>query len=221
MEITHTTADIKPKRLFIFGNDQRTSIVEDVYHMCCMWDGPKLVTTPGSDFAALCSLMFEAVSGASDEGLAGAINRYARSAERKQWDKEGEDDDPDDNFHTEKNEMYASSHAIELCKQVLQKPGLTDKAIGLLSLRLQHEQRKHEEARTRYGPRQVYVGQMNREQWDGMLIEAVNRLKPEQIADLDEMIMKGKSLSACDIERGQRIRADRKRVDANSEPERN
>src|SRR4051812_44096355 len=65
-------------------------------------DGPKLVTTPGSDFSTLCSLLFEAVSGNADEGLAGAINRYARSEDRKRWDREGEEEqDPEDNFLVE------------------------------------------------------------------------------------------------------------------------
>ena len=146
MDITHATADIKPKRLFLFGNDQRTSVVEDVYHMCSMYNGPKLVTTPGSDFATLCSLVFELVSGKADEGLAGAINRYARSPERKQWDKDGEDDDPDDNFQNEKHQMYASSHATELCKQILQMPELSEKAAALLSLRIKHEERQYQEA---------------------------------------------------------------------------
>jgi hypothetical protein len=86
--------------------------------MCRMWDGPKLVTTPGSDFAALCSLLFEAVSGRSDEGLAGAINRYARSEDRKQWDREGEDEDErdNDNFLSEKNTMRSSEQEVELVR---------------------------------------------------------------------------------------------------------
>src|SRR4051812_357080 len=89
-------------------NDQRTDLVENVYHMCTMWDGPKLVTTP------LCSLMFEAATGNSDEGLAGAINRYARSNDRRQWDLEGENENYDDNFWIEKNQMVQSSKVIEL-----------------------------------------------------------------------------------------------------------
>src|SRR6185436_17873917 len=101
------------------------------YRMSTQWNGPKLVTTPGSDFAALCSLLFEAASGKSDEGLAGAINRYARSEARRQWDRSGEEDDPDDNFQTEKAEMAAALHAIELCKKILQKPGLSEKALEL------------------------------------------------------------------------------------------
>jgi hypothetical protein len=118
LEIVNATADIQPKRLFVYGNDQRTTVVEWAYHMCRMWDGPKLVTTPGSDFAALCSLLFEAVSGRSDEGLAGAINRYARSEDRKQWDREGEDEDErdNDNFLSEKNTMRSSEQEVELVR---------------------------------------------------------------------------------------------------------
>jgi hypothetical protein len=222
LEIVHEIADIKPKRLFVFGNDQRTNVVEWAYHMCSMWDGPKLVTTPGSDFSALCSLLFEAVSGNSDEGLAGAINRYARGDDRKQWDLEGESDDPDDNFQSERNQMVCSSHEIDLCKRILQKSNFSGMALLLLNKRIKLEEQQHEEARTKYGPRQVYISQMNQEQWEGMLLEVVNRLKPEQVDHLDDMIMKGKSLAACDIEHGQSVRAARARgVDVKSENEGN
>jgi hypothetical protein len=222
LEIMHEIADIKPKRLFVFGNDQRTNVVEGAYHMCSMWDGPKLVTTPGSDFATLCSLLFEAVSGNSDEGLAGAINRYARSDDRKQWDLEGENDDPDDNFQMEKNQMVSSSHEIELCKRILQKSDFSGMALLLLNKRIKYEEQRHEEARTKYGPQQVYISQMNQEQWEGMLLEVVNRLKPEQIDDLDDMITRGKSLAASDIEHGQSVRAARTGgVDVKSENEGN
>jgi hypothetical protein len=218
LDIVHEIADIKPKRLFVFGNDQRRDLVESAYHMCSMWDGPKLVTTPGSDFAALCSLLFEAVSGNSDEGLAGAINRYARSADRKQWDLEGENDDPGDNFLNEKNRMIYSSNEIELCKRILQRPGLSEMALFLLNARIKHEEREREKARITYGPRQVYVSQMNQEQRQDMLLEAVSRLKPEQVDDLDDLITRGESWAARDIKHGKRVRAAREGgVDAKSE----
>jgi hypothetical protein len=218
LEIVHEIADIRPRRLFVFGNDQRTDLVASVYHMCSMWDGPKLVTTPGSDFATLCSLIFEAVSGNSDEGLAGAINRYARGDDRKRWDREGENNDPDDNFQEEKSQMIYSSNEIEVCKRILRRPGLSEMALLLLTKRIKHEEQQYEEARTKYGPRQVYVSQMNQEQWEGMLLEALNRLKPEQIERLDDLIMRGKSLAARDIEHGQEVRAASvKGIDVKSE----
>lgn len=222
LDIQHEVADIKPKNLFLFGNDQRTDLVENVYHMCTMWGGPKLVTTPGSDFSALSSLMFEAASGRSDEGLAGAINRYARSEDRKQWDLESEDDDPNDNFQNERNQMRASSNTIALCKRILENPGLTDMALLLLNTRIRHEGKQYEEAQTKYGPRQVYISQMNEEQWEGMLMDAVSRLKPEQIDRLDDMIINGKSMAIHDVEHGQKIRDTRaNRIDVKSEKEEN
>jgi hypothetical protein len=50
------------------------------------YDGPPLVTTPGSKFSSLCGLLYEIVSGSPDESLSGAINRYARSKDRKKVD---------------------------------------------------------------------------------------------------------------------------------------
>lgn len=212
LEIVKATADIRPKRLFISGNDKRTTVVEWAYHMCSMWSGPKLVTTPGSDFAALCSLLFEAVSGRSDEGLAGAINRYARSEDRKQWDQEGDDQEEmeDDNFLAEKRTMLTSQREIDLCKILLKTSHLSDVARLLLIERMVHEQQAYEVAETRYGPRQVYLSQMNEEQREKMLSDAVSLMKPEQILKLDDQFASGKSLRGLDIELGQQRRSSSK-----------
>jgi hypothetical protein len=210
LEIINVTADIKPKRLFVFGNDQRGSVVERAYHISTMWGGPKLVTTPGSDFAAFCSLLFEAVSGRSDEGLAGAINRYARSDDRKQWDREGDEEvNENDNFLSEKNRMTWSEQEIALCKSVLKQADLSDMAKVLLFMRIEHEKRAYEEARTKYGPRQVYLDQMNEDQVLNMLSDAVKKFKPEQLIELDDMMSKGKSSAAKDIQFGQEKREAR------------
>ncbi len=174
LEIVRATADRNPKRLFLFGNDKRKSVVECAYRMCTMWNGPKLVTTPGSDFAALCSLLFEAVSGRSDEGLAGAINRYVRSDDRRQWDRDGEEDPgEDDNFLIQKNDMAFSAQQIELCKNLLQNANLSEMARDLLGKRIDSERQKYEEARTKYGPHQVYISQMTEDQWNNMLFGGV------------------------------------------------
>jgi hypothetical protein len=88
----------------------------------------------------------------------------------------------------------------------------------LLNARIKHEEKEYEEARTTYGPRQVYVSEMNQEQWHGMLLEVINRLKPEQIDELDDLIIRGKSLATRDIEHGQKVRAKREaKVDTKSE----
>ncbi|WP_139267653.1 MULTISPECIES: hypothetical protein [unclassified Beijerinckia] len=222
LDIQHEVADIEPEKLLLFGNDQRRDLVENVYRMCWAWDGPKLVTTPGSDFSALCSLMFEAVSGRSDEGLAGAINRYARSESRKQKDHFEENYDPDDNFQDVKEQMQLSVNTIALCKGILQKPSLSDIALQLLNARIKHEEKSYEEAQAKYGPRQVHIDQMTEEQWNGMLMEAISRWKPEQIDSLFDMIRNGKSTATLDIEHGQTVRAARANgIDIKSEKEEN
>ena len=200
LDVVNATADIRPGRLFVYGNDERTTVVEWAYHMCTMWNGPKLVTTPGSDFATLCSFLFEAVSGISEESLAGAINRYSRSENRKRWDHEEEDEN--DNFMSVKHAMLRSAEEIQFCEILLRQPVLSDMARTLLHLRIKHEARAFEVAERTYGPRQVYVSQMNGDQWDNMLMDAVSRLTPEKFMMLDEQLSSGKSPAARDVELG-------------------
>jgi hypothetical protein len=91
--------------------------------MSADWSGSELVTTPGSQFATLCSLLFEAVSGNADESFSGAINRYARSDDRRLWDIEGEEiEDEDDNFLIEKQNMKACTRQIEICRALQNTP---------------------------------------------------------------------------------------------------
>jgi hypothetical protein len=201
-EIASATVDFDPKRMMLFSNDVRKPIVADAYHMCTIWDGPKLVTTPGSDFSVFCGLLFEAVSGRSDEGLSGAINRYARSDDRRQWDREGEED-LDDNFMQQKNAMRVSAQQIELCEKLLQNADFSDVARVLLCMRIDHEHQEYEKARTVYGPHQVYLDRINKEQLMNMVVEAYNRWTPEQRLEFDEHMSSGKTLAELDIELGQ------------------
>jgi len=189
LEIVNATADQDPNHLLLSGNDKRTMLVEWAYHMCTMWDGPKLVTTPGSEFAALCSLLLEAVSGAADESLSGAINRFARSDARKKWDEEGDEQEEseNDNFIAEKKIMRVSMREIALCKALQSTAGLSTMAKNLFLMKINDEWRKHVEARDRYGPRQVYIDQLNPEQFDAMLADAVSRLSPEKLEKLIDL----------------------------------
>jgi hypothetical protein len=146
--------------------------------------------------------------GRSDEGLAGAINRYARRDAWAQWDREGELDD-DDNFLIQKNAMNFSAEQIELCKELLQNANLSEMARDLLRKRIDSEQQKYDEARTEYGPHQVYISQMNEEQWNNILLGAYNRLKPERCLELDEQISSGRGLAMADVELGRKGRSAR------------
>lgn len=203
LELVGATADLDPRRLILFGNDEKTDLVEWTHHMCAMWGGPKLVTTPGSDFATLCSLMFEVASGNSEEGLAGAINRYARSEPRKQWDRGGENEEEreSDNFVTEKRILERTTKEIAFARRLLQTPNLTDNARAVLQARIQHEQRRYEDAERRHGPLQVYREHMTEEQW---------RAKTGYTPEIEELMPFSSTQAAQDVEIGRKRRSERK-----------
>lgn len=216
VEIVHAMIGLNPqgpfKNLFLSGNDSRTTVVEYAYHMCTMWDGPKLVTTPASQFADLCSFLFEAVSGQADESLSGVINRYARSDERKQWDREGEEEDsPDDNFVSQKQRMRASQRDLSLYSAVARYPGLSQMAMTLLALRLKSEGDRYEAAKNTYGPNQVYLEQMNDEQIAAMFAEAIRSWRPEKQVEFYEFIeAENSTMGALEVKLGKTRRAARK-----------
>ncbi|WP_210245128.1 hypothetical protein [Methylobacterium sp. WL9] len=83
--------------LILSDSKFRTHVVETAYTMSLYYSGPPFRTTPGSNFSACASVLFEIVSGKSDVSLAGAINRFARSKEKQGHDNynaesEGNDD---------------------------------------------------------------------------------------------------------------------------------
>jgi hypothetical protein len=99
---------------FVRHNMTHTHIVRAAYEIA-HWNGqPKFLTTPGSDFASVCALLFELATGEADISMAGAINKLARSEWRQQFEKEEveyqlEHSDVDekteiDNFHFRKYE---------------------------------------------------------------------------------------------------------------------
>jgi hypothetical protein len=168
LNVVCINAETDEEHFYLSGNDKRGVLVGYAYMMSVMWNGPKLVTTPGSDFAIFCSLLFEAVTAVADESLAGAINRYARSDKRKRLDAdelENEaDENNDDNFLAEKRAMKRSAEAIKKCKDLLNTDGLSDIARTLLMMNLNQETKNYEAARDTYGPRQVWLHQLNEEQ---------------------------------------------------------
>jgi hypothetical protein len=57
----------KPDHIRVADNQAKTHSVDMVYDISLSYGGPPLVTTPGSDFSALCSLVFEIATGKADE----------------------------------------------------------------------------------------------------------------------------------------------------------
>ena len=78
----------EPDYFSVSGNQVKTDTVQAAYDLCVYYSGPPLVTTPGSDFAVLCSLIYELISGETEESSAGAINKFSRSKMRRDKDKE-------------------------------------------------------------------------------------------------------------------------------------
>jgi len=99
-EIVHYRESVDGTGLIVTDNKIRTYTVECMYQLSIWQHGrPAFVTTPGSDFAAGCSLLYEIASGERDVSLAGAINKFARSATRTEifeeeqsfrWEDSGE-----------------------------------------------------------------------------------------------------------------------------------
>ncbi|WP_454646299.1 hypothetical protein [Bradyrhizobium liaoningense] len=214
-EIVDSLIDLNPpgpfRTLYLSGNDARTTVVEYAYHMCTMWNGPRLVTTPGSQFADLCSFLFEAISGQADEGLSGAINRYARSDERKQWDREGQEEvSEDDNFLGLKGRMRFAQENLRLYTAMARRSTLSEMAKTLVALRLQDEANQYEEAKNTYGPNQVYLSQMNSEQIATMFTDAIESWRPDKQKDFADFLESKKaSLDALEIKLGESRRAAR------------
>lgn len=204
IEIVRETAEIDDSYLILSGNDRRSLLVNYAYQMITMWNGPKLVTTPGSDFSNLCSLLFEVVTGIPDESLAGAINRFARSHERRKWDTESEEtqEDEDNNFAVEVRQMQVCDREIKRCLALLERQDVSELARTLLHIKIHQEKTKFETAESTYGPRQVWISQLNEEQ-----LEKLRLPKADKLTGL---------LSDLDRAKGELRRATRKLIDPNS-----
>lgn len=83
--------DIGEDGFHVGDNKAKTHIVECAYDIAIWYGRPPFVTTPGSDFSLLCGLLFELAGGGEDASMAGAINKFARSALRKKLDSDTEE----------------------------------------------------------------------------------------------------------------------------------
>lgn len=164
LEVAHIVkvrASMDDEYLHLTGNDKRSVLVEYAYDMSRMWNGPPLLTTPGSDFSALCSLLFEVVTGSADESLAGAINRFSRSEDRKKRDREEDEyrseEQDNDNFVDARRTMKGCAENITVWRALLGNSSLNREAKNLVRLRLQEETKALETARDAYGPHRIYM----------------------------------------------------------------
>jgi hypothetical protein len=197
LDIAQAKASIDPETLFISGNDGKNLIVRYAHTMSLMWNGPRITTTPGSDFAFLCSILFECATGTADESLAGAINRYARSSARHKHEAEEEefrrDEASEDNFADEKQQIRLAVLEIEDCKALIDSEALDGFARAILLLNARKNLRHIEALSKVLGPRQIRM----------------SHLSQDQIAEIEPLLTAPRAIAALDIELGNLRRANK------------
>ena len=96
-----------PRRRQINYNMTKSDVVSLAYDLSKTCGGPKMVTTPGSQFSFLCSLIYEMATGEVGQSLAGAIIQFSNSRERQEAD-ENEDENSNDEAAYESNDNFYS-----------------------------------------------------------------------------------------------------------------
>ena len=164
LEICLFRAQIEEGYLILSDNQTKKHVVTTAYDLCSWHEGPRLVTTPGSDFSMVCSLLYEIVGGKpTNEGLAGAINRFARSRERREKDeyeiKQQRDlDNSNDNFLITKEAVQKAEDDLRVYARLLQegKQQLGEKQKLIISAALADAEARRLSALNAYGPHIVW-----------------------------------------------------------------
>lgn len=175
IELCALRAENEDDYLILSTSGTSTHVVETAFAMSIWYNGPPLVTTPGSDFSAVCSIIYEIASGLSDESLAGAINRFARSeakqrflAEEEQLRVENEEASVPDNFRAVASDIAHAGEDIEIYKQLADMPGLSLTARMLANSMVSDAQARIETARKKYGPNLLWAHQIPDAQLEGI-----------------------------------------------------
>ncbi len=157
---------------YVGDNKGRTHIVECAYRLSLQFQSPEFVTTPGSSFSILCSLIFELASGISDESLAGAINRFARSELRVEIDRdeiisryensdEGMREREADNFADVKQRIKELSKSEEFWRKMMSAREWDKFSESQIALRLVDVLEQREKATLTHGPHLVWASQIS------------------------------------------------------------
>lgn len=171
----------------VFGPTGKFDIVECVYDFHRVCDGPPLVTTPGSDFSLLCSILYEMATGIRDESLAGAINRFYRSPDRADQDAYDAEQAADeaaiassDNFHgiaSRARQLRAEANRL---RKLSQANGLSARAHQSLQKQVAVLERRALEEENQVGPFIVWSDQeprAKREAWQRRHEETEGRMR--------------------------------------------
>lgn len=187
LELAVYRARTKPDSIRVPDNQAKTHIVNAAYGLVLSEGYPPFVTTPGSDFAYLCGLLFEIATGKPNESLAGAISRYARSSERAEADQHEIDHSEEsyrardeDNFYDIKNSIIGSDEQIAELLAEVQDQTLSS-AARLLVMRELEEMVEAVENRDRiHGPFIMWADQMKVDWAEEILALDYQALKERQ-----------------------------------------
>lgn len=161
------------RALYVGDNRAKTHVVKCAYELTLSFGTPPLKTTPGSDFSNLCSLIHELATGIPHESLAGAINKFARSPERQEIDKEEEihrfqNSDEGiaeyeaDNFSGVKARIKSLEEEEAFWKNTRLSQFWDDTSSQQISIRLLDVLQQKEMAMKEHGPFIVWASQMSR-----------------------------------------------------------
>ena len=159
------------EKLVVSNNRKNNFIVRNAHEMCHYHGGPPLVTTPGSDFSILCSLIHELASGVEGESLSGAINRYARSDERREFETEaqaldyadtpkGQKEYESDNFNGVKEQIERHKKELEFWQHAMAETTSSDPSADEFAIRVIDLRERITHLSKTHGPFLVWAHQM-------------------------------------------------------------
>lgn len=166
------------RSFYVGDNKAKTHVVECAYRLALQFGTPVFKTTPGSDFSNLCSLIFELATGIPHESLAGAINKFARSPEKREIDEEekiyrhensdeGMAEYESDNFFSLKSQIKSLEAEEVFWRNMLSSQPWDENSIQQISVRLLDVIQQKQAAMKEHGPFIVWASQMSRTALDG------------------------------------------------------
>ena len=165
-EIQIALTSIDEDVLYLRSPPVKSDLVEAAHYMSESWSGPKLVTTPGSNFSLLCSLLFECSGGCAEDSMAGAVNRYARSKKRREFDnynrlRKIEEDAInagfEDNFLGLQERIDFHKDEVRKYGKLLNNSALSDKGKLMVVKIIEEALNAIEAEQSRYGPNLVWA----------------------------------------------------------------
>ncbi len=197
LEIHRSRAE--PSSLLVPDNQAKTHLVDAVYGLVVREGHPPFVTTPGSDFSYICSLLFEIATGKADESLAGAINRYSQSSQRAEADQheveygvENVRARDEDNFFDIKHAKHLSDEHLEKLVTEARDQALSREARLLVMCELAEMTDIAENRDRVHGPFVMWADQIETD-WDA-------RIRELDVRALEELRL--------DVETGRRRRSE-------------